>query len=685
MRKQYFLPKIVCLKANRYGEIIQGADIFISQAMDKGVWAKYIKQDSPWANPFPCFTQKQKEACLVQYEQYIRNEIRNNPGIWFPRMYEIISQGRPLLLGRFCGKEDNPLPNHGDIIIKILSEFIQMLEAGQIPDEYLQSAEINFPQNFNQTSQKIDQEKFIQEKEKIQETEMQVELPYVVMSIRGLQPSDKSKIVIIQVRDAEVGNFDIDLFISSGQVPTKVVHTAFGPTTGEQYGQQKATIQRQNEEQVLRANIIPAKLSDGTNPQGVCAQLGKAFDLKDSINLPLPPCDPTQNKALISAQQVSVPPGLTGATFGTLQTNRPTQPAQPAQPFLPIGQIASGGGLPSGNVSGTVIFPSAAQVAPGAVPIQVVDFTTGNILPNPMYQLPGGPRPIAFGEKWYWYLLPDGTIIKSDQSSLPAGFQRKARDTPTGANQKPKAERARAISLAKYGPVTGVIDGQKKPSSGRKPGALQNPIQPPTGQFFVNPAPTAQGSLFGGTILTQQTNPQLGQPPVNPILTNQPLVNQPLVNQPLTNQPLVNQPLINPQGGFQFPVTQKSVAQKSQEDSDFSSEEENQNESEDEYSSEEGGEFPSEEVLGAQPIQTNNQLQALNSQATVRSVINPLAVQNPLMQNQPFMQNPLQGQPLAQGQTQNIGSVNPLIGGQGFPGLAPIDLSKPYVPPSLGK
>ena len=161
MRPQYYLPQVVCLKAKNTGEIIQGADLFIGQVPKQGVWRRLLTEDSPWANPFSCFKQQQKESCLVSYEAWLRNEIAQNPQVWFPRMYYIVSQGRPITLGRFCGPdENNPFPNHGEIIIRILAEFIQLLDAGQVPEELL-TTNSAAPQNFPPTQNPVAQQNLV--------------------------------------------------------------------------------------------------------------------------------------------------------------------------------------------------------------------------------------------------------------------------------------------------------------------------------------------------------------------------------------------------------------------------------------------------------------------------------------------------------------------------------------------
>ena len=666
MRPRYYLPQVVCLKAKNTGEIIQGADLFIGKVPKNGIWTKLLTEDSPWANPFPCFKQ-QKESCLVTYEAWLRNEIAQNPQVWFPRMYYIVSQGRPITLGRFCGPdENNPFPNHGEVIIRVLAEFIQLLDAGQVPEELLttnSAAPQNFPSTQNPiTQQKINQQNNLNPQKQIQNKNNQqnnlnmqnpINLPYVVVGVNGLQPSNQSKVVIIQVRDPDVGNFDVSLFISAGQVPTKVVQTHFGPEAGDQFAQQKATIQQQNQNAIIQNNDFPIKFSNGVDPEGVCAQYLKGFDLKGSFKVDFPNCQPPNNQPVSqpalqnTIQQLPQQP-LPGLTIGNLP--RPNQPIlQQPQPMISIGNIASG--TTSGG-SGTVQQINAQSLPAGSVPYQIVDLTTGNLLPNPSYKLPGGPRPIAFGEKWYWYLLQNGDIIKSTQNLIPAGYIRPGRDTPTGINQVPRAQRAKQISLQRYPldqfPINEQLGGGKA-SSGKRAAVTIIPSQPPP--------PTGNIPLPGLSIIQGLAN---NIPGGN--VPQQPFPNQFVPQSNYAQQPLPQIPL--PAISAVQPKSKKKAAAQTD------SENESEYNSEEEVGSEPEEEFSDDEIIGVAPIQGASRLTALPAQP-------PILPNNLLPLNTGLGQLPTVGRPLVPQQPVTSQQQQAALAGL-LTGLPTINLSKPY-------
>jgi hypothetical protein len=701
MEQQYYLPQVVCLSAKNTGEIIQSADLFIGQVPKNGIWKRYINEDSPWANPFPCFSEKQRGSCLVDYEAWLRNEIKSAPTIWFPRMYEIVSQGRSITLGRFCGKKENPLPNHGDIIVKILWEFVQLLNAGQIPREYL-TTNSTVPQNFqptynplleqkNQQQINLTTEKETKKQEKIEKQQIEkmqnpVNLPYVVVGVNGLQPTDKSKIVVIQVRDADVGNFDISLFITAGQVPNKVVQTFFGPEAGDQFAQQKTTIQQHNQNVFMQKPNISSKLSNGIDPEGICAEFLKGFDLKDAVKVPFPNCKPPNNQPV--AQVVPQQP-LPGLTNGNLP--RPNQPVQANQPMYSIGDITSGqtSGRASGPTSGQVGVPIA--VPPNAIPVEVVDFSTGTLLPNPSYQIPGGPRPIAYGEKWYWYLLQDGSVVKSVNNLIPV-YQKQPRDNPTGVNQIPKADRAKQISLKKYGPVTGQINSGKG-SSGRRAGATN--AQPTN--FINSGAVNGLNSGFVNPLNPGAAQPQQYQPNNQQALPQQPLPPMPYQPAPTAYQPAPNAYQPAPMPSSQPKKGKKAVSESENEsDNEFSSEEQVSSEED------EGVDDDDNEIIGsaAQGASRLPNLPTLPSQvpqfpsnllppgAMVGGQVQPPGLNRTAAPQQPLY-NPLTGLANApiglpnNNLNNNNNGNNNFVGG--FPTMPTIDLSKPYVPPNQPK
>jgi len=131
--QQYILPHVVCLKGKKDGTIVQGCDVYIGRRMTMSIWNL---DASVWANPFPCKTEQERAQCLINYEAYLRQEIVNNQALWGPRLYQLITTGRSLSLGCWCKKAEKikkgiDVPCHGDIIVKILKEYIIILTAQQ--------------------------------------------------------------------------------------------------------------------------------------------------------------------------------------------------------------------------------------------------------------------------------------------------------------------------------------------------------------------------------------------------------------------------------------------------------------------------------------------------------------------------------------------------------------------------
>jgi len=125
---RYYLPTVVCLKRKVTGEVVQGCDVYIGRACTMDGWSL---QESIWANPFKVTKADQKNPaalvyCLQQYEDHIRQRIAAEWAVFGPALFGMISQGRSLTLGCFC-KKKGAEGCHGDVIVKILNEFVVSL------------------------------------------------------------------------------------------------------------------------------------------------------------------------------------------------------------------------------------------------------------------------------------------------------------------------------------------------------------------------------------------------------------------------------------------------------------------------------------------------------------------------------------------------------------------------------
>ena len=105
------LPRVVRIR-RRGGRILQGCDCYIGRAVKKGGWNL---DASIWANPFqrkPCLP---AGSTLLAYERYVRA----NPIL----MHEI-----PLLAGKMLGCWCKPNPCHGDVLVKLVQEHLEIEE-----------------------------------------------------------------------------------------------------------------------------------------------------------------------------------------------------------------------------------------------------------------------------------------------------------------------------------------------------------------------------------------------------------------------------------------------------------------------------------------------------------------------------------------------------------------------------
>lgn len=126
---KYHLPTVVCLRRKITGEVVQGCDIYIGRRFTMGGWDL---QESIWANPYKVSKADKKDPnalpnCLAQYEAYIRDRITREWATFGPYMLAMVSQGRAATLGCFCKKKGTEAC-HGDVIVKICSEYVATLK-----------------------------------------------------------------------------------------------------------------------------------------------------------------------------------------------------------------------------------------------------------------------------------------------------------------------------------------------------------------------------------------------------------------------------------------------------------------------------------------------------------------------------------------------------------------------------
>lgn len=591
MEQTYFIPTVVCLKAKNNGYIVQDADFRITRKLKQGVWRNIITEDSMWANPFKCHSEEEKPDCLQKYEAYIRKAINDNPQTYFPELYRMVTMGRPATLGCFCKKTGNE-GCHGDVIVKIAAEFIQQLREGKIPQQFLikqSHVQPNLTQNFQQNLNLINQNSI----QKMNPTE----LPYATIFVNGIQPSDTSRLVILQVNDPDVGQFTVNLFLTAGSIPGQIIHTQFGEGgQGKEYNGQKHTIHEQNKV-TLREPGIPAKLSNGVDSKGVCAKKIKLFKSEPAAPVKITSCPDGQDRVM-AVTTISIPPSATNVLLTTstippigggflAPSGFPTMPSTPVGGF--VSPPVSSGGPPTTPVSG----PGGEVPPPGAIPFEVVDIDTEKVSANPMYQLPGGPRPIGFSFKSkqpYFYLMPGDVIIKSTKK-LVGPKDRELRDTALGAAQKVKAEKAKLISLQKYPidrfPLSGSgatqsVSGARPPSVSVTPTAF--PPQP------SQPAPSILPSTFNfpssllppppsNMIVPSVPNPSAVAPslfpPTNKITLNPSLLPPPSIILPQSSNNMMTPNL--DYGGVMVTIPENDDSDEG-EDTEYSSDEDNDEE-----------------------------------------------------------------------------------------------------------
>lgn len=134
---KYHLPTVVKLRI-KGGVVVQGCDAYLGRAGGlQGGWCDYIHTASEWANPFKKGKDGTLEEVIAKYNAYIREKIRQDPQKWLMYLKNMVSQGRPLVLGCWCkadkkGNYQANIPCHGDVIVKLCSEAITLIQAGRL-------------------------------------------------------------------------------------------------------------------------------------------------------------------------------------------------------------------------------------------------------------------------------------------------------------------------------------------------------------------------------------------------------------------------------------------------------------------------------------------------------------------------------------------------------------------------
>lgn len=364
------------------------------------------------------------------------------------------------------------------------------------------------------------------------------DLPYVTTVIKGLKPSETSRLLMLQVDDDGSGNsLQIAVFITAGVVPTSAVNTTFSTDEYDFRDKaQKSQIHEHNKRVIAAAtSLIPYSLSNGVDEKGVCAQVINGYKL-ESVGSTKQNCPEGANRARavrmpnqpsttisgITQQPTSAGRGIFGQTI--------PMPTQPGLGQVPAGQITFGAQPPSGGfvtqntgqTSGGFTTPPTSgdktglTVAPqGTRAITVPDFDKPGQFQE-AYQIPGGPHPIAVGKKvgqnpgtWYWYQLPNGSVIKSEQKYL--GLLDKGFTTKHGDKQVRRVEEILAMMRGQYGqnfnqvntaPVATGIVPQKSSGRGKAAGG-KGKTAPSVGGFVATQGQLPPG--FGPSAPQQTT------------------------------------------------------------------------------------------------------------------------------------------------------------------------------------
>lgn len=127
---QYHVPKVVRLRI-KDKKVVQGCDVYVGRAQRQGGWNL---EASLWANKkLQSDSDEERANSINNYRQEIMLKITSNPTLWIPMLKNMVSQGRPLLLGCWCKSDAKgnwkDIPCHGDVIVELCRETIKCLMA----------------------------------------------------------------------------------------------------------------------------------------------------------------------------------------------------------------------------------------------------------------------------------------------------------------------------------------------------------------------------------------------------------------------------------------------------------------------------------------------------------------------------------------------------------------------------
>jgi hypothetical protein len=297
------------------------------------------------------------------------------------------------------------------------------------------------------------------------------DLPYVTTVVKGLKPAGTSRLLLLQVDDDGSGNsLQIAVFITAGAVPATAINTTFSTDDYDFRDKaQKSHIHEQNKRVITAApGLIPYNLSNGVDDKGVCAQIINGYKL-NSVGSTKQNCPEGANrpKAVKMPNQSST--GISQPTSGgrTVFGQPVDMPTQPGLGQVPAGQVMFGAQPPSGGFTTPPTSGGSGlglTVAPqGTRAITVPDFDKPGQF-REAYQIPGGPHPIAVGKKvgqkpgtWYWYQLPNGSVVKSEQKYL--GLLDKGITTKHGEKQLKRVEEILQAMRGNYGANFNQVNG----------------------------------------------------------------------------------------------------------------------------------------------------------------------------------------------------------------------------------
>jgi len=113
-RVEYPRAEVVRIRISR-GVKIQDCDVYIGGEVKRGGWNL---EASIWANPYTPWNCDSLEQALALYETYVRKNL-------WDRLIEL--KGKRL--GCWC----KPMPCHGDVLIKLLDEYLKRNYAEEYP------------------------------------------------------------------------------------------------------------------------------------------------------------------------------------------------------------------------------------------------------------------------------------------------------------------------------------------------------------------------------------------------------------------------------------------------------------------------------------------------------------------------------------------------------------------------